>query len=150
MSEIFEHSKLIEHLFAGRQPKLARIERKTTLEQYLSSNQDTIDNQEEDQESQSSIKFLPDTTDILGDQDAYYLIQKLFQTSLYRSNIILIIIKVLEFLQDFWIYYQQYNQSFEIQINSRILCKSNNKESSFKKEIQLSFQIKKRISLRSL
>ncbi|CAD8196645.1 unnamed protein product [Paramecium pentaurelia] len=78
ISEIFEHSTLIEHIFAGRQPKLARIERKTTLEQYLSANQDTIDNQEEDQESQSSIKFLPDTTDILGDQDAFYLIQKLF------------------------------------------------------------------------
>ncbi|CAD8202248.1 unnamed protein product [Paramecium pentaurelia] len=78
ISEIFEHSTLIEHLFAGRQPKLARIEKKTTLEQYLSANQDTMDNQEEVEESQSSIKFLPDTTDILGDQDAFYLIQKLF------------------------------------------------------------------------
>ncbi|CAD8115062.1 unnamed protein product [Paramecium sonneborni] len=78
MSEIFEHSTLIEHLFAGRQPKLARIEKKTTLEQYLSANQDTLENQDDDEESQSSIKFLPDSTDILGDQDAFYLIQKLF------------------------------------------------------------------------
>ncbi|CAK60228.1 unnamed protein product (macronuclear) [Paramecium tetraurelia] len=78
MSEIFEHSTLIEHLFAGRQPKQARIEKKTTLEQYLSANQDTMESQEEAEENQSSIKFLPDTTDILGDQDAFYLIQKLF------------------------------------------------------------------------